>query len=70
MQVLVELVRGGGQVVSVLTLYSVDPSYNPAEVYNLICNLFEKYENKHKKRPGIEHLIFFDWTAYIDILVN
>ena len=49
MQVLVELVRGGGQVVSVLTLYSVDPSYNPAEVYSLICNLFEKYENKHKR---------------------
>ena len=26
--------RGGGQVVSVLALYSDDPSSNPAEVYN------------------------------------
>ena len=31
---------GGGQVAIVLTFYSVDPSLNPAEVYNISCLKF------------------------------
>ena len=37
---------GGGQVVSVLTFYSDDPSSNPVEVYN---KLLEKNKNKQKE---------------------
>ena len=29
--------RGGGQVVSVLTFYSSDPSLTPAETYSFFC---------------------------------
>ena len=39
-------------MVSVLTFYSDDPSSNPAETYSFV---FEKNENKHKKRPGLAH---------------
>ena len=31
--------RGGGQVVSVLDFYSVDPSSNPADVYSFFCKI-------------------------------
>ena len=31
--------RGGGQVISILTCYSDDPSSNPAEAYNFFCNI-------------------------------
>ena len=42
--------RGGGQVVSVLPLYSDDPSSNPAEVYSFSVKfVFEKNENKQKE---------------------
>ena len=45
--------RGGGQVVSVLTSYSDNPSSNPAEAYSFFCFKGTKI---NKKRPGIEHL--------------
>ena len=42
--------RGGGQVVSVLGLYSDDSSSNPAEAYSFFCNIvFENNENKQKR---------------------
>ena len=42
--------RGGGQVVSVPTFYSDDPSLNPAEVYSFFCkSVFEKNKNKQKE---------------------
>ena len=42
--------RGGGQVVSMLALYSDDPSSNPAEVYNFSVKIvIEKNENKQKE---------------------
>ena len=31
--------RGGGQVVSVLAFYSIDPSSNPADVYSFFCKI-------------------------------
>ena len=41
--------RGGGQVVSMLTFYSDDPSLNPAEAYSFSSKIvFEKKENKQK----------------------
>ena len=47
---------GRGQVVSVRSFYSNDPSSNHAEVYSFYSvKLFEKYK-KNKKRPGIAHL--------------
>ena len=53
--------RGSGQVVSVLAFYSDDPSSNHAEAYGFFCNIvFEKNENKQKKRPGLAHF-FKDW---------
>ena len=45
--------RGGGQVVSVLALYSDDPSTNPAEV----CNFSKKFLQKvYKNRLVWSHL--------------
>ena len=45
-------------MVSVLTFYSEDPSSNPAEAYSFFCNIvFEKNENKQKKRPGLAHFL-------------
>ena len=42
--------RGGGQVVSVLSFYSDDPSSNPAEAYIFTAKfVFEKNENKQKE---------------------
>ena len=38
--------RGGGQVVSVLTFYSNDPSLNPADVRSFYCKLFVWKERK------------------------
>ena len=37
---------GGGQVISVLTLYSNDPSSNPAEIYKIVV---EKKRTKINK---------------------
>ena len=49
--------RGGGQVVNVLTLYSHDPSSNPAEAYSFSVKfVFEKNKNK-QKRPGVAQLL-------------
>ena len=46
----------GGQVVSVLALYSDDPSSNPAEACCLAVNYnFEKNENKEKE-AGVDPL--------------
>ena len=50
------LAHGGGKVVSVYTFYSDNPSLNPAEdncYYSKM--LFEKKENKQKKRPGLAY---------------
>ena len=53
--------RGGGQVVSVLAIYSNDPSTNPAEAYSCFCFIvFEKNENIHKEAgvgPLEKHLM-------------
>ena len=44
-------------MVSVLTFYSDDPSSNPADAYSFSVQIvFEKNENKQKKRPGLAHL--------------
>ena len=45
--------RGGGQVVSVLALYSDDTTSNPAVVYNYSAKLYLK---SMKKRSGLPHL--------------
>ena len=47
--------RGGGQVVSVLTFYSNDPSSNPAEVYNVSVKLLLKRTKINKKEAGLAH---------------
>ena len=45
--------RGGGQVVSVLALYSNDLSSNPDEVYSFYSEkLFEMNENKKVTGDG------------------
>ena len=45
--------RGGGQVVSVLALYSNDLSSNPDEVYSFYSEkLFEMNENKKGTGDG------------------
>ena len=50
--------RGGGQVVSVLTFYSDDPSSNPADASSFSTQfVIEKNENKNKKRPGLAHFL-------------
>ena len=52
------LAHGGGKVVSVYTFYSDNPSLNPAEDNCYYCKmLFEKKENKQKKRPGLAHFL-------------
>ena len=38
--------RGGGQVVSVLALYSDDQSSNPAEAYIFFCKICVRKEQK------------------------
>ena len=48
--------RGGGQVVSVPTLFSNDLSSNPDEANSCSVKfVFEKNENK-QKRPGLAHI--------------
>ena len=45
--------RGGGQVVSVLVIYSDNPNSNPANAYNFSVKLvFEKNKNKQKRGRG------------------
>ena len=45
-------------MVSVLALFSNDPSSNPADAYSFsIQFVFEKNENKNKKRPGLAHFL-------------
>ena len=45
--------RCGGQVVSVLAFYSVDPSSNPAYAYSFFLKfVIEKNENKQKRGRG------------------
>ena len=42
--------RGGGQVVSMLAVYSDDPSSNPADIYSFSVKfVFEKNKNKQKR---------------------
>ena len=49
--------RGGGQVVSVITFNSDDPSLNPAEAYSFFVKfVFEKERKETKKRPWLDHL--------------
>ena len=38
--------RGGGQVVSMLTFYSDDPSSNPTEAYSFFCKMCVWKERK------------------------
>ena len=44
-------VHGGGQVVSVLSFYSINLSSNPAEVssFSSVKYVFEQYKNKQKE---------------------
>ena len=50
----------GGQVVSVLTFYSDNPSLNPADVCSFSVKfVFEKNESKRKKIPGLSHFYTF-----------
>ena len=52
------VVRGGGQVVSMLALYYDDPSLNPDEACSLFCKMCAwKNENKQKDRVA-EHSVF------------
>ena len=50
---MIELGRGIGQAVSVLTFNSDDPSSNPAEVYNFFEKLLLKSMKENKKMPGL-----------------
>ena len=60
--------RVGGQVVSVLTFYSNDPSLNPAEAYNSSVKcVFEKNENKQKE-DGVGP--FFKKTLKVGLCSN
>ena len=45
--------RGGGLVVSVLALYSDDPSLNPTEVYNFSVKLLLKRMKIKQKEAGV-----------------
>ena len=40
---------GGGNVVTLLTFYSDDPSLNPAELYNFKCKNYSRLEQKQTK---------------------
>ena len=45
--------RGGGQVVSVITYFSDDPSSDPGEVYVFILKNCSKRTRGNKKEAGI-----------------
>ena len=46
---------GGGQVITVLTFYSVDPCTNPAEAQCFSSVNCLKIKKLNKKRPGFVH---------------
>ena len=55
-------------VISVLTLYSDDPSSNPAEAYSFFRKIvFEKNKNK-RKEAGVGPL-FLNWSRGLQIIV-
>ena len=47
--------RGCGQVASVLSFYSDDPNFSPAQSYSFFCKICSFYENKNiaKKEAGV-----------------
>ena len=49
----IRLGRGGGQVISVLTSSSDDPSSNPAEAYRFFCNSVLEKTKTNKKEAGV-----------------
>ena len=54
--------RGDGQVVSVLTVFSNDPSSDPAEAYSFICNtVLEKNKNRTNQKPALAHVPVRHW---------
>ena len=48
--------RGGGQVVSVITYFSDDPSSDPGEVYSFYSVKCLKQTNVSEKEAGMAHL--------------
>ena len=47
---------GGGQVVTILPLYSVETNLNSVEVYNFSVKLLLKTTKINKKRLGLDHI--------------
>ena len=45
--------RGGGQVVSVITFNSDDPSLNPAEAYSFFCKICVWKRTKRNKKEAV-----------------
>ena len=63
-----KLVSWAVVVISVLTLYSDDPSSNPAEAYSFFRKIvFEKNKNKQKE-AGVGPL-FWNWSRGLQIIV-
>ena len=49
--------RGGGQVVSILAIYSDNLSSNPTEVYSFYSESCSKTTKINKKGPGMAHFL-------------
>ena len=60
--------RGGGQVVSVLALYSDDPSSYPAEVYNFSVKLLLKRTKINKKEAGVGPFILKKYLGSFTVI--
>ena len=65
--IFVRLDSGGGLVVSVIALYSDNPSSNPAEIYVFFAKCLKTTKIK-KKYVGLAHSKFLDlelWNGFI-----
>ena len=69
--IFVRLDSGGGLVVSVIALYSDNPSSNPAEIYVFFCKMLENNENQEKVCGACPFKIFglriVEWIHFTDI---
>ena len=60
----------GGQVVSVLDFYSVDPISNPAEVYSFNSVIGFKRTKINEKRSGLAHFFSLKSSLSYHLFLN
>ena len=61
--------RGGGQVVSVITLYSDDPSVNPTKVYIFVVQIALNERKLMKRGPGMAICQLTTWVFVCQIII-